>query len=130
MMSFKSALFNLIYWGNQMAYIRNCNHCGRCCHTTPCDVALAFVIDAVENYPCPAIEREGDIYLCGVVRSPNKYIDVVNFDRARLDDETISELKTHYLEHIVEKIKKAFVDQCDSYFGTRKKDKRIPIHLL
>lgn len=55
-----------------------CNGCGLCCLSALCMVASAVfsgemvVRDEMEG-PCPALEREGDRYYCGFMRSPAQY---------------------------------------------------------
>lgn len=59
-----------------------CNGCGVCCLT-----ALCYVADWLFNGrpeaeheetagPCPALEREGERYYCGLMRSPELYAPV------------------------------------------------------
>lgn len=49
-----------------------CNGCGICCHASLCPLALA-VFGGPENRKCPAIEKDGDGYACGMVKNPASY---------------------------------------------------------
>lgn len=55
-----------------------CNGCGLCCLSALCIVASAVFVGQDETKdefegPCPALERDGDRYYCGFMRSPAQY---------------------------------------------------------
>lgn len=54
-----------------------CNGCGFCCAAEPCQIAVDYA-GAAEG-PCPAMQFEGDRFVCGMVRNPSRYMDVPPF---------------------------------------------------
>lgn len=98
---------------------RSCNNCGRCCNETPCRVALALIYDADFGKPCPALERHGEEYLCGMALDINKYA----YNKANIPSYVS-------LESIAIKMKQEFLGVCDSKFGNSEIDQRIPIHQI
>lgn len=48
-----------------------CNRCGVCCMVAQCD--LSRLLFGEKNGPCQALEKDGDEYHCGVVRSPTNF---------------------------------------------------------
>lgn len=60
-----------------------CTHCGLCCKAELCDLACAifgpddFTSDFVPTRlpgPCPALEPDGDIFHCGLMDHPERYV--------------------------------------------------------
>ncbi len=49
-----------------------CTRCGTCCRAELCGIALDFL---QQGPPCPALERDGEVYVCGLVTDPQKYLD-------------------------------------------------------
>ena len=49
-----------------------CNRCGQCCIKFPCPVGK-FLFQQ-ETGRCPALEQDGDLFSCGLVTSPQKYV--------------------------------------------------------
>lgn len=49
-----------------------CNGCGECCIASPCHLAIG-VLKAMPGVMCPALEREGVHFVCGLVRNPQAY---------------------------------------------------------
>jgi hypothetical protein len=50
-----------------------CNGCGLCCLVQPCELAVEY-LSAPADRPCPALEREGGRFWCGLVRAPVRYL--------------------------------------------------------
>lgn len=55
-----------------------CNGCGICCRAELCPVGMAVFTPTVPAPshvpgPCPALEREGERFRCGLVNNPAKY---------------------------------------------------------
>lgn len=48
-----------------------CNSCGTCCRIALCPLAT-HLFDRIAG-PCPAIERDGQQQVCGLVRNPGNY---------------------------------------------------------
>ena len=55
------------------AYGSPCNGCGWCCASEPCGIAREF-IGADGEGPCPALEREGGRFVCGMIVRPLVYL--------------------------------------------------------
>ncbi|MFJ7441275.1 hypothetical protein ACIQW5_26935 [Methylorubrum thiocyanatum] len=55
------------------AYGSPCNGCGWCCASEPCGIAREF-IGADGEGPCPALEREGGRFVCGLIIRPLVYL--------------------------------------------------------
>jgi hypothetical protein len=49
-----------------------CNRCGQCCIKFPCSVGK-FLFQQ-ETGRCPALEQDGDLFSCGLVANPQKYV--------------------------------------------------------
>lgn len=47
-----------------------CNNCGRCCLKYQCPTSVAMFGKTAR---CPALEQDGERYLCGLVASPGRY---------------------------------------------------------
>lgn len=54
------------------AYGEPCNQCGQCCMKYPCPVGQFLFKQAVGR--CPALEANGDGFVCGLVSDPPKYV--------------------------------------------------------
>ena len=54
---------------------KECNHCGECCLSgIPCIFGqLLFDITEYNPQTCPACEKGGELYWCGILRHPQKY---------------------------------------------------------
>lgn len=50
-----------------------CNGCGWCCAEEPCGIAREF-IGARSEGPCPALERQGGRFVCGMIVRPLVYL--------------------------------------------------------
>lgn len=50
-----------------------CNGCGWCCASEPCGIAREF-IGADSKGACPALEREGGRFVCGMIVRPSHYL--------------------------------------------------------
>lgn len=56
-----------------------CNSCGYCCRVVMCPLATALfasdnrIVNNQATGPCPALERDGDREVCGLVRDPGRY---------------------------------------------------------
>lgn len=50
-----------------------CNGCGLCCIVSPCQLAVEY-LGATDK--CPALERSGDRYSCGLVTDPARHLGV------------------------------------------------------
>ena len=111
-----------------MTIIRTCNHCGRCCHETPCSIGLAHVRGAVENNPCPALQRNEEQYFCGIMASPEEVLNLNWCDRLLPADAI--QVKTLAIANIQATMRTAFQNECDSIFGQESVDQRIPVHQL
>ena len=51
-----------------------CNRCGACCMVSVCVLGY-HVLKYTELGRCPALEQEGDEYLCGIIVHPERYTD-------------------------------------------------------
>lgn len=60
-----------------------CTHCGLCCQVEICHLGIAvfapddLTTDVLPNTlpgPCPALERDGDIFHCGLMANPASYV--------------------------------------------------------
>ena len=56
------------------AYGSPCNGCGWCCATQACGVALEHIPGHPAEGACQALEREGDRFICGMIRRPGYYM--------------------------------------------------------
>lgn len=60
----------------------HCNGCGVCCCAQVC-IAGSYVLRLVKVWgehapgPCPALERDGDKLVCGVMKRPNDWLTVL-----------------------------------------------------
>lgn len=52
-------------------YGHPCNGCGLCCQNEVCP--LGQIVFPRAQAPCPALERNGERYVCGLVRHPEAY---------------------------------------------------------
>ena len=52
-----------------------CEHCGQCCLSgIPCSFGqILFSITEQNPQPCPAVQKEGELYYCGLLKSPTKW---------------------------------------------------------
>lgn len=57
---------------------RKCIHCGKCCSSMPCGIALSMIGD---YRPCIALEKYNDKYYCGLMLHPRKYFNLGIFSR-------------------------------------------------
>ena len=105
--------------------MRDCNNCGRCCDETPCNLSLTIVADSDFGKPCPALERHGEQYLCGLYLDTLKYVDEAKYEA--LPSYLQSELRADKIPTLLDS---AFSNQCNSHFGLGEKDYRIPIHFV
>lgn len=53
-----------------------CNGCGWCCISEPCPIAKEQ-LGATDK--CPALERAGDRYACGLITNPSLYLGTPAF---------------------------------------------------
>lgn len=53
-----------------------CNGCGHCCKTVACSISRNLLKSAV--VPCIALESDGMRYWCGMVKHPERYMDMPN----------------------------------------------------
>ena len=53
-----------------------CNGCGFCCIREPCALAKEH-LGAIDK--CPALERAGDRYACGMITRPHHYLGTEAF---------------------------------------------------
>lgn len=55
--------------------IKPCTHCGDCCRSgIPCYFGqILFDITEASPQVCPALEKVGDLYWCGLIRNPVKW---------------------------------------------------------
>lgn len=60
-----------------------CNGCGWCCISEPCALSKEF-LGATDT--CPALERAGDRYACGLITNPSLYLGTPEFGNAVLAD--------------------------------------------
>lgn len=61
-----------------------CNGCGFCCAAEPCQIARDFA--GFTEGPCPAMEFEGERFVCGIVKAPSRYIGTPEFGDAFLGE--------------------------------------------
>lgn len=107
---------------------RACNKCGQCCHQQPCFVGLYDVKGAEDNKPCPALERDGDDYLCGVLTHP---FDVIDWNWLGINPEASEQrAKVAYIEVLQRVIRSSMTRICDSHYGNGSDDMRIPVHIM
>ena len=52
--------------------MKKCNRCGRCCHEEVCLLGESLIADNVTP-PCKALVKEGEVFSCGLITSPEKY---------------------------------------------------------
>src|SRR6266536_4208581 len=50
-----------------------CNRCGLCCMATICNLGQHVFSRAEYPGPCPALEKVGDEYVCGLVAQPRAF---------------------------------------------------------
>jgi hypothetical protein len=67
--------------------MRLCSRCGHCCSQIKCGIGSAIFGEIRE---CPALERVGDQFACGLVLHPSKYVDLG--DHAGWKDEWFSKM--------------------------------------
>ena len=55
---------------------KNCIHCGKCCLSgIPCTFGqILFSITDNNPMPCPACEKDGELYWCGLIRNSTKWL--------------------------------------------------------
>lgn len=51
-----------------------CNSCGVCCMVAQCDLSVLMFGDV--GAPCPALERDGDRHVCGVITDPRQFVAI------------------------------------------------------
>ena len=56
------------------AFGDSCNGCGHCCKTQACEMSLSLLKS--NKAPCIALEEEGGRYWCGLIRNPQKYMEI------------------------------------------------------
>jgi hypothetical protein len=66
---------------NKPKYKEPCNNCGACCYMETCEISEIVFGD--DRTPCVALEVEGDKFLCGLLRSPVKYLPNMKDDELR-----------------------------------------------
>lgn len=60
-----------------MKFGERCTGCGECCLAIPCGLAFALFDQPEDStFACPALEKAGDQYRCGLVLHPQQYIDL------------------------------------------------------
>ena len=74
-----------------------CNRCGECCRQSLCMVADLYFGDVAA--PCPALELDGEQFICGLIRRPDHYIEL-QWGTA----EEREELRSKYLRGPVEQL--------------------------
>lgn len=52
-----------------------CNGCGQCCREELCQIAGAVFPEA--DAPCPAIRKDGERTICGLIQAPGDYAPVL-----------------------------------------------------
>lgn len=57
-----------------MDFSKPCTHCGICCKSEPCPIAVWTMGQTKGS--CRALEKNGDIYLCGMMMEPSQYVDL------------------------------------------------------
>jgi hypothetical protein len=55
-----------------------CNGCGYCCAEEPCAIAREYIPNHPGKGACVALEREGDRFVCGMIRRPGHYMWLPN----------------------------------------------------
>jgi hypothetical protein len=50
------------------AYGSPCNMCGKCCQEEVCGIGKAVLGDDIQA-PCPLLVKDGERFLCGVVKA-------------------------------------------------------------
>lgn len=63
------------------AYGSPCNGRGYCCAEEPCAIAREHMPNHPGEGACVALEREGDRFVCGMIRRPGYHMQLLN-DRA------------------------------------------------
>ena len=53
--------------------MKMCTRCGHCCSQIKCGVGAAVF---GKTKGCPALESSGDLFSCGLVINPSKYVDL------------------------------------------------------
>tara|TARA_B100000700_G_scaffold311500_2_gene393870 strand:- start:268607 stop:268891 length:285 start_codon:yes stop_codon:yes gene_type:complete len=86
------------------------------------------VAKAVEGEACPALEREGELYFCGLYRKPSLYIDTSWI--SKLDDALQTRALQSYSAKVTQRFESALTGVCDSVYGQREYDERIPVHII
>src|SRR5687767_1795756 len=56
------------------AYGSPCNSCGLCCRNEICP--LGAIVFPRAFAPCPALERDGDREVCGLIANPSRYAPI------------------------------------------------------
>jgi hypothetical protein len=67
-----------------------CNSCGLCCIEEACGISVAVFGD--DRTPCAALEKEGDKFLCGLIRSPQKYVENMTVNGAKVFSVKVAEM--------------------------------------
>ena len=55
-----------------------CNGCGYCCAEEPCAIAREHIPNHPGEGACVALEREGDRFVCRMIRRPSPYMQLPN----------------------------------------------------
>lgn len=61
-----------------------CNGCGYCCATEPCAIAREHIPDHPEEGPCLALDRDGEQFVCGMIRRSGHYMRLPDWGDAHL----------------------------------------------
>ena len=56
----------------QQIYPKPCVRCGSCCRTEICRPGMQFL--STSSPPCPALEKQGAHYRCGLVENTAQYV--------------------------------------------------------
>lgn len=56
-----------------MTDIIQCKRCGKCCLKSPCFLSREILKNKDK---CKALEKDGEVYTCGLVRKPSDYLDL------------------------------------------------------
>ena len=70
----------------------DCQRCGKCCRAITCGIGFALL---GAKRPCPALEYDGNLHRCGLVRKASDYLDVGK--NAKWKDLFLSKLFSHML---------------------------------
>lgn len=87
---------------------RPCTRCGLCCLAERCALSLGF-FRANDSKRCPALEREGDVWSCGLISHTESYAKDAGIEWPSRDYLEIEEFFGELL---------GIGKGCDSTFGT------------